>query len=191
MIPDDLSKLLAQCGRLIADADWRPQPPPEVLLEWDANIEAWIADRKKPLFVRRSSLPRGTVLVHDTGRQLVPTDNTPAHWVFAQAVSGASPQIKEVTLFEIPVAMAIKRSEKETATYLSSGRKGLLNDWKLCHIEPVKVGRGDISTVPIQSLEDQLRRFLKPSNMFMVPKAIGGLGEIPDVIDAVRAAMAR
>lgn len=95
MIPDDLSELLTRCGQLIADADWRPQPSPAILRDWDANIEAWIADGKVPLFVCRSSLPRGTVITHETGRPLVPTDNIPAHWVFAQAVAGRTQHIKQ------------------------------------------------------------------------------------------------
>ena len=185
-LPAELIELLEKCGQLLANADWRPQPSPDTLRRWDENIEAWIRNTELPLFVRRSSLPRGTIIVHETGRKLVPTDNSPAHWVFARAVEGVAPTLDEQILSEVPIAMAMKKTEKETATYLTSGRKGLLNDWKLCHIEPVKVGRGELSAMPIDRLEDQLRRFLKSSNMFVIPKELGGLGEIEIVIQAIR-----
>lgn len=54
-------------------------------------------------------------------------------------------------------------------------------------IEFLRSSRGDLSTMPIERLEDQLRRFLKPANMFVLPKEFGGgLGEIEIIVRAIR-----
>ncbi len=91
---------------------------------------------------------------------------------------------------QIPVALALEKSEKGVATYKCClpGR-GNLNKrgWKLCHIEGVGLlERKETGELPIEKLEDRFRKLLSPRNMFVVPKDRSGLGELPEMIAAVR-----
>ena len=59
--------------------------------------------------------------------------------------------------------------------------------WKLCHIEPVGLGRrGETVELPLNEIEDHFRRLMSPRNMFVVPKNRSGLGELPEMLEAVR-----
>lgn len=168
-----------------------------------------------PLHIRKADGNRGSVVVHDSGRQLVPVDNSVAHWAFALALCGAKPTLSDVRLWigedRIPVAMALAKAEQAQATYrrlmpTAPRRAGSADaieavvaggmrfappslnalGWKVCHIEPVGIGRGDIRSLRMDTLTDHFRRYLDPSNMFLVPKAWSGLGEMPEMIDAAR-----
>ncbi|HNC85082.1 MAG TPA: hypothetical protein PK999_18665, partial [Nitrospira sp.] len=90
----------------------------------------------------------------------------------------------------IPVAMVVTAEMQARATYKCSrscfetpNKLG----WKVCHIEPVGLhGRASITERPILELQGHFRRLLSPSNMFLVPLILAGLGEIPHFIKAVR-----
>ena len=52
--------------------------------------------------------------------------------------------------------------------------------WKVCHIKEVRLGgRGPIREREITLLQSHFVAFLAPSNMFLVPLELGGLGELP------------
>ena len=44
----------------------------------------------------------------------------------------------------------------------------------------------DLTNVPVEELEEHFIKFLSPSNMFLIPKRLGGLGEIPQVIEVMK-----
>jgi hypothetical protein len=119
------------------------------------------------------------------GRRLVPTDNSPAQWVFTLAHSGKCPTIDELAhLLEqdkVPVAMAMAKDEKSKALRVcplgeySVNRRG----WKLAHVEDV----GFKSSQVFESASEEVLRkhfisFLSPSNMFLVPAEWSGLAEV-------------
>ena len=52
--------------------------------------------------------------------------------------------------------------------------------WKICHVNPVGIGYGEITQLEITLLKDHMRRFLSVSNMFLIPKTHAGLGELPE-----------
>jgi len=146
-----------------------------------------------PLYIRKVRGDKGSVLTHTSGRSLVPVDNSPAQWACWLALSGEQPTLKEVRAWieqdAIPVGLALSAAEGKKAKY-RCGLAGVpINGygWKVCHIEPVGLGRGDIRTLPLDALHDHFRRNLDPSNMFVVPKAWAGLGEMPELIEAARA----
>jgi hypothetical protein len=92
---------------------------------------------------------------------------------------------------QIPVAMALTAEEKETATYQCIMARVPQNlnalGWKVCHIDKVSLGhRGRLETCNLGTIVDRFRRFLSPSNMFVVPKAWAGLGELPEVVEVAR-----
>src|SRR5687767_15011479 len=75
----------------------RPRVSPEVLARWDELLTGWADAHDLPLLIRKARDNRGHALVHaETGRTLVPTDNSPAHWSVALALCGACPSLDEV-----------------------------------------------------------------------------------------------
>ena len=190
----------------LADAS-RPRVAPETSIAWSALLDGWIEDSRMPLLIRKASLVRGSVITHDTGRDLVPADNAPAFWALACAVAGIVPGLDEIMTGlrsgTVPVAFAFARAELPQAVF-----KGSLSgmepkpamserELKVCHIDRVA---GSLNKLPIQhrpiaGLEAHLRRFLDPRNMFVVHLKPGqptyGMGEQPDFVEAFRAAAGR
>jgi hypothetical protein len=200
-LPDcDLGRLADFDGRLHVLAElWaasphRPRPESSVVDHWDQLIADWAGDVSLPLFVRKKvrNVARGERVNHRSGRVLIPCDNSPANWSLMMAFKGWRPMIDDIRakLPAIPVAMIQGPEERQRAPQ-GSVRVAQVgpNDlgWKVSHIEPV----GLKTRVPIEELSrDQLsghfRRLMTPSNMFLVPKAWSGLGELPQFADAVR-----
>ena len=155
-------------------------------------LNHWSADSALPLFVRRASAGRGRVILHRSGREIVPTDNSPAHWALALALAARVPSPAEVrkALSEdaIPVALVIKKSEQEHATYRCTRMEVSLNalGWKVAHLEDVGLGRVDLQETPIDRIIAHFHRFLWPGNMFVVPLLWAGLAELPEMVDAIR-----
>lgn len=86
--------------------------------------------------------------------------------------------------------MVLRRSERQNSRYhctrprISLGKLG----WKIAHMDKVGFGRIDLESVPVDRLQDHFRTFMHPRNMFIVPARWGGLGEIPEMAAAIRAA---
>lgn len=172
----------------------RPQPSSEALDAWDRLIEDWIGS-ELPFIFRTMKYGRGGREAHGSGRALTYSDNTPAHWAFASALAGTVPTIGQVSeMFAagtMPLAFALKAQEKVALIYTRGGlaRAFRLNDrgWKVCHIERVNDGtRVHPCERSLDQLASHLRRFLSPRNMFLIPITIGGLGETPEMVDAMR-----
>ena len=89
---------------------------------------------------------------------------------------------------EIPVAMVADREMQDRARYkraISSVPNPNMLGWKVCHRRKLALGRGSVKQRNIVDLQSHFRDFVAPSNMFLVPKALGGLGELPHFIEAV------
>jgi hypothetical protein len=187
-------------GLTTAAAAWfddpiRPRVLETVLGQWTALLREWYSAEDLPLLVRKARDNRGHALRHrQAGRILIPTDNSPAHWSLALALSGECPTLDEVrAMFEadrIPVAMVIRASEKFGAKYRCTRQSTPGPNqmgWKVAHIDDVGLGYTDVVTaVPISELQKHFFRFLSPSNMFLVPKAYAGIAETPDFVNAFR-----
>ncbi len=148
-----------------------------------------------PLYIRKVRGNKGSMLAHESGRSLVPVDNSPAQWACWLALNGERPALDQIRAWiagdAIPVGLALSAAEGRTAKY-RCGLAGVpinKRGWKVCHIEPVGLGHGDIRTLPLYALHDHFRRNLDPGNLFVVPKAWAGLGEMPEMIEAARAAL--
>lgn len=58
--------------------------------------------------------------------------------------------------------------------------------WKVCHRRKLALpGRGSVKQRNIVDLQSHFRDFVAPSNMFLVPNVLSGLGELPHFIEAV------
>lgn len=195
-LPPELEQPLNELAAAWAKSHHRPRASLTAMVDWDKLLDRWVSDEKLPLFVRKKQreTSRGQPVIHRTGRALIPTDNSPAQWAFAMAFAGAKPNLNEIHHLleagQIPMAMIMGSVERETAVY-----RGLRGDvpnpnahgWKVCHKDRVRLrGRGDITEIPLEHLKDHFKRFLAPSNMFLVPKALSGLGELPQFIEAIR-----
>lgn len=193
ILPHELVALIEQFGKSWAASPLRPKPSKEVLQAWSELIEKWIQDKELPLLVRKQSNNRGSVINHITGRELVPTDNSAAHWAYTLAIKNQCPsieQLKEMLAKDtIPIAMIQKAVEKPIAKYHCSLRnEHNINtyNWKLAHIKGVGLKtRAALDIMPIEKIITQFRNLMLPSNMFAIPLAWSGLGEIESVIQAV------
>ena len=203
MSPIPAAPLLAppsiQRGLAIAAEAWwedpvRPRLGEEILLRWAALLNAWSDAEDLPLVVRKARDNRGHSLRHESGRTIVPSDNSPAHWALALAFNDVCPSLDEVRAMwagdTIPIAMVMKAIERPAATYRCTRQtvegpnaKG----WKVAHIRDVGLGYTcDIERLPLRVLRDHFSRFLSPANMFLVPKAYAGVAETPEFIEIFR-----
>jgi len=198
VIPLELRQKMQELGRLWAESSERLRLSSEMKKHWDALIEAWVADLEVPLAVRKmGSGVRGGVVIHGgSGRELVLADNSPAQWAFSCALQGCRYSIEDIKSQiksdKIPFTFATKRAERSAVKYkatLSTCDVNLNSQgWKLCHIVPVGLkSRTLVQDLSVGQLENHFRLLLKPSNHFLVPKCWAGLGEIPEVINEVRA----
>ncbi len=90
---------------------------------------------------------------------------------------------------EIPVAMVVDREMVARSRYRCS-KVAVPNPnklrWKVCHRRKVALrGRGPVNQRSIDHLQAHFRDFLSPSNMFLVPLTLAGLGELPHFIKAI------
>ena len=195
-LPNELETLIAQFGRAWAASEVRPVPTREVTGHWQKLISDWIASDDLPLYIRKHNGDRGSEVIHPTGRRLVPTDNSAAHWSFTLACEGITPDLNDIHQWIaedlIPIVMIQKSIEKPKAKYhCSLGKKFNVNlqGWKLGHILPVGLNtRQSLVEIQIKKLEAQFQRLIDPSNMFVIPLAWSGLAEVDSVIQAVSAA---
>ena len=192
-LPGGLQNKLLNLATGWARSRQRPRVLPAVLDAWDELIEAWLSDHALPIYLRRARDPRGKRVSLPGGRSVVAVDNSPPQWAYALALNRICPTLEEISTLQerdqVPVAMVFKKSEKEVATYKCPGGRDTLNSngWKLCHIEPVGLhSRKDTGELPIKTIEDHFRKLMSPRNMFVVPKDLSGLGELPEMFDAIR-----
>jgi hypothetical protein len=195
--PAEVNQFISEAAQTWLRSPARPRPTPNVEVQLDELIDAWIEDQRLPLLIRKGGL-RGVVQRHRTGRKVVAVDNSPAHWMLATALLGHEPSIEKVhdalVSGELPVAMIMKASERKAGpTYtgtLGASRVGaLLNKkgWKVCHIEEVGLRtRASITDIEMALLRRHFALLMKPSNMFVVPKSHGGFGELPEVLQEMR-----
>lgn len=193
VLPLDLTDLIHSFGQTWANSPSRPRPPDEVIAHWTKLLNDWVDDNDLPLFVRKHSNNRGSVVSHSSGRLLVPCDNSPAHWAYVMASNGKCPALQDIKTFlendKIPVAMIQKAVERPTAKYhctLTNEFNVNKYGWKLAHVQGVGLNtRTHISVLPLERLTGQFRSLMAPENMFVVPLVWAGIAEIKTVIQAV------
>jgi hypothetical protein len=195
-LPSTIGSAVTRAGEEWFASPNRPRLSDDVARHWDALIENWVCDSKYPLLVRKSA-NRGCEQLHSaSGRVVVCTDNSPAHWTLAGAISGRKPTLAELlaalesgewpVVFAISKAKAAKLGRYRGVLARSKLGKALnVGGWKVCHIDGVADGsRGaDVEALPLPALMEHSRRLLSPSNMFVVPTSHAGLGELPEVRD--------
>lgn len=185
-LPAELRDPLLAFASAWSSSPLRPRVRPEVARAWDALLHEWIHTPAIPLFIRKDSARRGPAPTHPTGRTLVPCDNSPAVWAFSLALEGECPTLAEVA--------ALAANGGIPAEFPKLGRFGAFYTagWKLAHVDGVGLRtRVPLEELPLDTLQEHMRLLLSPSNHFAVPKVWAGLGEIPEVIEVIRAADAQ
>ncbi len=194
-LPTDLDGELRRLASLWAKHPIRPRIQPTIATHWDDLIASWAADDSLPLLIRKRErgVARGEVIIHDTGRELVLTDNSPAWCSYLGAFSERLPSLSDIrsALMEdaIPVTMVVDREMVARARYrcCTVGEPSPNTcGWKVCHKREVGLGgRRPVKHRPLNDLKTHFRDFLSPSNMFLVPLLLGGLGELTEFIEAI------
>jgi len=163
-----------------------------VLSHWSALIDDWSNDPDSPLIIRKTGPVRGSVTVHETGREVIFCDNSPAQWVAEEVFKLSTPRLSDIKEFlaqdKIPFKFIAKRGEQNSAKYkcVSNGDFNKAG-WKLCHIDAVGLNsRKGIYLEDINFLKKKFKLLLDPAIFFILPKSIGGLGEVRWFIDAQR-----
>lgn len=182
-LPAELRDPVAQLALAWTQSSIRPQVNPITEQCWTELARRWADDDTLPLLIRKVSNfkndGRGQFITHTSGRQLIPCDNSVAVWSFTLAQRGECPSLEELAkgINGIPVA------------FLKLGAFAELYNagWKLAHIEKVGLNtRQPIETIPIETLKEHFRRLIDPANMFVVPKQWAGIGELPELIEAIK-----
>ncbi|WP_447636204.1 hypothetical protein [Flavobacterium microcysteis] len=158
-------------------------PNKEIINTWQNVINEWINDDSIPLFVRKGSEIRGTIIEFD-GRNIITTDNTPAHWVFKNIVLerlNFSPQeiLELINSNKFPISFIRKKTEYETLLDgMVADNKTRLNNagWKLAHIIGIAMKRG--KNITIDDYKKHHSQFLALSNMYLIDKKFSGLAEV-------------
>jgi len=194
-LPDDLVAELTKLAGFWARHAICPRMDKRTSHHWDELVSTWSTDPKLPLLIRKKErgVARGEIIRHESGRELVLTDNSPASWSYMLAFAKEKPSIEDIRGFlkrdEIPVSMVVDGEMNARSRYRCSLVAGLNPNklgWKVCHIQKVGLGRRrTVKQRPILDLQLHFRAFLAPSNMFLVPKILGGLGELPQLIEAM------
>jgi hypothetical protein len=193
-LPPEMAELVARLAQAWVEYPERPQPHPGVLSVWDELVENWAEDTSLPLFIRKHKDNRGSLIVHPSGRILVPVDNSPAQWAFGFAMLGRVPTLSDVrdllTADAIPVAMMLKTVEKPLAHYKCTLRGVVtpnLLGWKVAHVQEVGLSTKEpLTAIHEVRLQQHFRWLVNPRNMFVVPKKYAALGELPEFRDAMR-----
>jgi hypothetical protein len=134
------------------------------------------------------------VVSHNSGRQLVIADNSPAQWSFSRAFEGQTFSLSDIRKLldadSIPFTFATKTAEKARMAFkctLKTCDNLNKRGWKLCHIEGVGLKtKRPIEELPITNLVLHFKLLLAPSNHFLIPLDWAGLGEVQEVIEEVK-----
>ena len=188
LVGEEIRKKIKEIGTLWRNSPNNPQINVEVLDNWNNIIEEWIADKDMPLIIRKETNKRGQSFVHPCGREIIISDNTVAIWVYSNVLKGklyTLAQIKEqLSRNELPMVFMSTKEIKANAKYNKPLGSYALSDWKLCHIQPVGFNTNTrIEDLKISDIEDHFRKYITPSNMVVLPKSIGYLGEIDVFIE--------
>ena len=155
-----------------------------VLNSWNRLISEWAEDENIPLIIRKFN-KRGEIVNHPSGRKIIFSDNTFAVWVYSEALNRKTYELSKLRCKlaneEIPMIFALKKKSK--AKYKKTLGKNPLSGFKLCHIKPVGLNSKEIKNIDINEIIKYFKRYANPINMFLLPKDIGGLGEIQEFID--------
>ena len=191
LIGNEIREKIREIGVLWRNSEFNPQIDNEVLTNWEKVIIEWSEDEEMPLIIRKDANKlKGMSIAHPSGREIIVSDNTFAIWVYNRVMSKVTynlGQLKEM-LFNNEIPMVFMQAGLiNNARFTKSLGAFSLPEWKLCHIEPVGFNSNKtIEELSIIDIKEHFKKYASPSNMFVLPKEIGYLGEIKIFIDEQR-----
>ncbi len=192
LIGNEIREKIREIGVLWRNSQHNPQINDEVLNHWNNVILEWNDDEGMPLVIRKdANKQKGMSITHPCGREIIVSDNTFAIWVYNRVLNNITyslSQLKEMLYGnEIPMVFMQAKRMTEKATFNKPLGAFSLPEWKLCHIEPVGFNTNKaIEELSLIDIKEHFKKYASPSNMFVLPKEIGDLGEIQIFIDEQR-----
>ena len=191
LIGNEIREKIREIGELWRNSEYNPQINNEVLNHWKSVIIEWSENEEMPLIVRKDIKLRGMSITHPSRRDVIVSDNTFAIWVYNRVMNNITytlEQLKEMLIEnEIPMVFMQTKEMMEKARFTKPLGSFSLPEWKLCHIEPVGFNSNkSIEELSIIEIKEHFKKYASPSNMFVLPKEIGDLGEIQIFIDEQR-----
>ena len=157
-----------------------PAPTGAMTRFWDSVVGQMVEDPAVPLFIRqRGGKGRGSVIIHNSGRELLLVDNAPANFFLSAAIHGHQFSIPQLMTMlasgQLPVAIILTRVERQNARFTGSQRRKMtppnLNTlrFRVDHCAPIGLNAAlvGLATLRIKDLEEHTRLFLSVSNMFL------------------------
>lgn len=158
-------------------------PDKKIVSTWENILSEWVNDESMTLFARKGGKIRGSKIEGIENREILYTDNTPAHWVFKNIFLDKMIVHKselKILLNEkkFPLCFIRKKAEHETLTAEMVATKDTrLTDYKLTHIDRIAMKRGE--NISIEDYKNHHFTFLNLSNMYLIDKEFSGLAEVP------------
>lgn len=190
--------LIHQLAKQFSDFSTEFSIKPDVLKYWANDLlPKWIEDSTMPLYVRKSGVKylKGSEIIHDSGRTIIPVDNGPAHWAISMAFNENMPTPEEIRTDwinqdRINIAMIISKEHASKVKYKCDGHivdnpneKG----WKVAHIEAIGLNsKTALEHKNLDELKSHFYKFMNPANMFLIPKAFSGLAEIEEFLKSYK-----
>ena len=189
LLGNEIREKIKEIGELWRKSEHNPQIDKDVLNHWQKVIMEWSENEEMPLIVRKdTSKLKGMSINHPSGRDVIVSDNTFATWVYNRVMNKVIynlGQLKEM-LFSNQIPMVFSTAA-ENARFTKPLGTLRLPEWRLCHIEPVGFNTNKaIEELSIVDIKEHFKKYASPSNMFVLPKEIGELGEIQIFIDEQR-----
>ena len=188
LIGDEIREKIKEIGLLWHNSEHNPHIDDDIINHWEGIIEAWIKDEKMPLIVRKDTSRKGQSFIHPHGREIIISDNTFAIWVYGRVLKGEKYSLSKLrdmlSQNEIPMVFMQTAVIKEKGKYTKPLGNFSLPEWKLCHIEPIGFNTNkSLEEIDINDIKEHFWKYANPKNMFVLPKEIGDLGEIPIFIE--------
>jgi len=201
-VSTEFTHALSTLAELWGRSKLRPKIDSKIEYKWRNVIDEWI-ESDIPLLIRKNNgNDKGSVHTNE-GRKFIIVDNSPAQWAYALAFHGRVPELGEIrdwlvgednlppTVEEIPIAMVLTANHRNDPTRYQMRLLPEFNlnklGWKLAHIESIGIRMaGDIERIEVERLKTHFRLLMSPSNMFVIPKHLAGLAEVPEFLEHFR-----
>ena len=184
LVGEEIREKIREIGKLWNQSANKRILPKASCDHWCELIEFWRDCPDLPLVVRKNAKQKGEFVYHPSGREIIFADNSFATWVLCNVLENKTPDIAAIKKLldndEIPFMMVANKQAKYKKTLGANATDG----WKLCHKEPVGFNsKKAIADFDIEYIKQRFFVYANPKNMFLLPKDIGGIGEIKEFIE--------
>ena len=183
-VGNEIREKIREIGKLWNENQNKRIFPEPAYSDWQKLIEFWRDSPDLPLIIRKNKEHRGESVIHPSGREIIFSDNSFATWVLCNVLENKTITVLEIKKLleddQIPFMMVANKNAK----YKKTQEPNTTDGWKLCHKEEVGFKtRKSVNELDIKLIERKFFLFANPKNMFLLPKDIGGIGEIKEFIE--------